>query len=180
MSGKLIFNYGTMRCGKSALLIQKAYQFNETGKKVLVLKPALDTRSDRVSSRIGISWPAISVSTSSSIVKLLENEVFDILMVDETNFLTSFHIDELAHIADTRNILVMAFGLKCDFEGVLFDSSKRLFELADRFDEMPSMCDCGRKATKHVRLTNETEQFVVGDTIYKSVCRPCFKELMLG
>lgn len=176
MSGKLIFNHGTMRSGKSALLIQKAYQFTEAGRKVLVLKPSIDTRNENVSSRIGISWPALSVSTDTSIIKLVEGLQFDILMVDEANFLTPSHIDELAAIADARNILVMAFGLKCDFEGILFDSSTRLFELADRFDEIPSMCDCGRKATKHVRMTDEKSQFVVGDKIYRSVCRPCFME----
>lgn len=179
MSGKLIFNYGTMRCGKSSLLIQKAYQFAEVGKTVLVLRPATDTRSPEgeVSSRIGISWPALNIQVGTDIGVALSEKIFDILLVDESNFFTAEQVDQLAEITEERGCMTIAFGLKCDFAGNLFDASKRLVELADRLDEMPSMCDCGKKATKHFRLTEDTAQFVVGDEIYKSVCRSCFFKL---
>lgn len=181
MSGKLIYNYGTMRCGKSALLIQKAFQFNAAGREVVVLKPHVDTRGeqDTVTSRVGISWPAIGVAPDDNIYELLldKHPVFDILLIDESNFFSVDQINQIAQVVESSGCMCIAFGLKCDFEGKLFDSSKRLFELADRFDEMPSMCDCGKKATKHFRMTKDTAQFVVGDEIYKSVCRSCFRKL---
>jgi thymidine kinase len=170
-----------MRCGKSALLIQKAFQFNAAGRRVVVLKPSTDTRSGEgvVESRIGISWPCITVSPDTNIFKLLlgRKMVFDVLLVDEINFLTTTQINQIAHVVQGTGCMCLAFGLKCDFEGKLFDASKRLFELADRFDEMPSMCDCGSKATKHFRVSGEIAQFVVGDEIYRSVCRGCFIKL---
>lgn len=174
--GKMIFTHGVMSSGKSSILIQKAYQFNECGRRVQVIRPHIDTRSnpDKVESRIGISWDATAICATDSITEFHANvPKYDVLLVDEAQFFTKSQIEELASIADS-GILVIAFGLMVDFKGKLFDGSKRLVELADRLDELPSMCECGKKATMHVRLTNQTEQVVCGDDIYKSVCRKCF------
>lgn len=181
MAGKLIFMHGVMSAGKSSTLIQKAFQFTQCGKQVLVFRPIEDTRaaSDKVVSRIGISWPAIPVCSDDNLLEIFEKEEgTDIILVDESNFFTEKQMDELADIADIHGKLVIAFGLKNDFAGSLFDSTRRLFELADRIDELPSMCTvCGSKATHHYRKIESDEQFVVGDDIYMSVCRKCFKLL---
>lgn len=174
--GKMIFTHGVMSSGKSSILIQKAFQFNECGRKVEVIRPIIDTRTeqDKVESRIGIEWDATAICPSDSITEFHASiPKYDVLLVDEAQFFTPEQIEELASIADS-GILVIAFGLLTDFEGRLFDGSKRLVELSDRLDELPSMCECGKKATMHVRLTAETDQIVCGDDIYKSVCRKCF------
>ena len=52
---KLHFNYATMNAGKSIDLIRTAYNYEENGFKVLVLKPKLDTKDGNyVSSRAGL------------------------------------------------------------------------------------------------------------------------------
>lgn len=181
--GKLIYTHGVMSSGKSALLCQKNYQFSEAGYNVLVLKPSLDTRDGKVTSRIGLSVECLIIEEgqlpSDVVTDFIDHEdkYPDIILVDEAQFLNGEQVEDLARIAHNADIMVMAFGLKCDFEGKLFEGTQHLFALANRSDELAAMCDCGRKATMHIRLTNQTEQVVCGDMdIYKSVCTKCFLE----
>lgn len=183
MSGKLIFKHGVMESGKSAELLMKAYLFREKGKVVTILKPSLDTRDSQgvLTSRVGIESECTMVCPEDiiTLTKLMTNhKVPDIILVDESQFLQERQVDELAILVDTFGILCIAYGLKCDFSGHLFPASRRFIELADRIDEAPSMCKCGRKATMHHRTIASEEQILCGDTdIYESVCRPCFMKL---
>lgn len=186
--GKLIFMHGVMDSGKSSMLIQKAYQFDQKSMTVCVLKPCLDSRSPsgKVKSDIGIEWPCIDVECDVHLEGLLgyhelEDDV-QVILVDEAQFLQEYQVDELAAIADANNVLVIAFGLKTDFTGHLFRASKRLIELADRVDEIPSMCACGHKATHHVILkAPEGTNIMIGDdSIYTSCCRKCFMNSKKG
>ena len=52
---KLYFRYGTMNSGKTALLLQAAYNYEQKDMKVLVLKPGIDTKGENnIVSRIGL------------------------------------------------------------------------------------------------------------------------------
>lgn len=183
MSGKLIFKHGVMESGKSAELLMKAYLFEQKGKYVTILKPTLDIRSAQgvIESRVGISHDCVMIGPEDSVcdvVSTLGTSILtDIILVDEAQFLQESQVDELADVVDRNNILCIAYGLKNDFSGHLFPATRRLFELADRIDESPSMCDCGRKATMHYRIVESNEQVLCGDDIYKSVCRPCYNKL---
>ncbi len=42
---KLYFRYGAMNSGKTTALMQVAYNYKERGMRVLILKPAIDTRA---------------------------------------------------------------------------------------------------------------------------------------
>ena len=53
---KLYFRYGAMNSGKTTALMQVAYNYKERGMRVLILKPAIDTKGqDSIVSRLGIS-----------------------------------------------------------------------------------------------------------------------------
>ena len=52
---KLFFRYGAMNSGKTTILLQVAYNYEERGMKVLVLKPKIDSKGeDYLVSRIGL------------------------------------------------------------------------------------------------------------------------------
>ena len=53
---KLYFRYGAMNSGKSTALLQAAYNYEERGQRILLAKPAVDTKGDAaVVSRLGVS-----------------------------------------------------------------------------------------------------------------------------
>lgn len=180
---KLYFFYGAMNAGKSAHILMKAHIAEEQGKKTLILKPKKDTRDLGVvkSRAIKDSKKAYIFDDNIDLYKLITDINPNIIFVDEVNFLNPKQIDCLADITIKHNIPVLCFGLLVDFKGELFESSKRLIELADSFENIFSECDfCKNKATHHLRKINDRyvfngESILVGDTdTYNSVCRKCF------
>ena len=51
---QLYFRYGAMGCGKTMQLLQVAFNYEERGQKVCVIKPAVDTKNGtKLLTRIG-------------------------------------------------------------------------------------------------------------------------------
>ena len=99
-------------------------------------------------------------------------------MVDEAQFLKRHHVYDLARVVDELDIPVMAFGLKNDFRNELFEGSKYLLLLADKIDEIKTICQyCKKKATMVLRTQDglpvyDGEQIQIGgNETYISVCR---------
>ena len=179
---QLYYRYGTMNSGKTIEILKVAYNYEEQGKGVVIMTSALDTRDGvgYVSSRIGMKRPALAIEDDTDIYGLirdLEVKPYCVL-VDEAQFLKRHHVYDLARVVDELDIPVMAFGLKNDFRNELFEGSKHLLLLADKIDEIKTICQyCKKKATMVLRtldgkLTYEGEQIQIGgNEIYISVCR---------
>lgn len=180
-----------MAAGKSLSLLKIADSYRRTNKRVMILTSSLDTRSgsNKVSSRIGISADAISVSPQADITAVINRALAtttfsdgspiwpSCILVDEAEFLAPKQVADLAAIVDSHDVPVVCFGLKTDFRGKLFPGSAALLELADKIEEVKSVCSwCGHKATMNLRLANgravyNGEQIQIGDSEYVSVCR---------
>lgn len=185
---KLYFRYGAMGSGKSSALLQVAYNYNEKGMYVILMKPQVDTKAEnRVSSRIGIEREVdILIPRDSGIIELIpDTRKPDAIIVDESQFLTSDQVDELYFISKIYDIPVLCYGLRCDFQMKGFEGSTRLLEIADDIEEMKTICKCGSKATQNLRLINgepifEGEQVVIDDHTqveYEGVCGKCYLKL---
>ena len=66
---ELYFYYGCMGSSKTAQALMMKYNYEQQGKKVMLLKPSVDTRTppDLVQSRIGLKSKAISVKRNDNI-----------------------------------------------------------------------------------------------------------------
>lgn len=181
---KLYFNYSSMNAGKSTLLLQAAYNYQERGMTTLLLIAALDDRAGkgRIASRIGLAAEADIFSSEDDVFahvqRALEAGRVDAVLVDEAQFLTEDQVWQLARVADQLRIPVMCFGLRTDFQGKLFPGSAALLALADNLKEIKTICWCGRKATMVARLdgdgriVEEGDQVVIGgNETYVSLCR---------
>ena len=98
---KLYFRYGAMNSGKTALLLQAAYNYEQQGMKVLVAKPSKDTKGDlNIVSRIGlqrkINFLIGPEENVFNIVKKKKN--ISCLLVDEAQFLEPIQVDQLMEI----------------------------------------------------------------------------------
>ena len=186
---KLYFKYGAMNCGKTTILIQTAYNYEQQNMKVIVIKPKVDKKGENfIVSRVGIKRKVDHlVSDTDNIYELIKNKYNNItcLLVDEAQFLTSTQIDQLQLIAATLNIVVICYGLRCDFRQQGFEGSTRLLQIADKLEEIKTICKCGKKATTNVRKLNGNYVFEgnqigidgMGSVTYESMCPSCYIKL---
>ena len=118
----LSFRFGAMGSSKTANALMIKYNFEEKGKKAILLKPKLENRdgATKIKSRIGLESEAMYIEDF-----LQNRKACDCIIVDEAQFLTKEQVEALAHIVDLFDIPVICFGLKTDFQGNLFEGSKR-------------------------------------------------------
>jgi thymidine kinase len=167
----LRFSFGTMGSGKSTLALQIHHNLASRGLRGVLLTK-LDRDGAQVTSRLGVSSPAIDISGDADVFDLASRRMpLDFIVCDEAQFYSVDQCDALARITDELNVDIYAFGLITDFRGLLFDGTKRLLEIADQRTEMQveARCWCGARATNNARLVNdrvvfEGETVVVGDT----------------
>jgi thymidine kinase len=167
----LRFSFGTMGSGKSTLALQIHHNLSVRGLSGLLLTK-LDRDGTQITSRLGVSAPAVEVEPALDIFALASAHTgLQFLVCDEAQFYTPEQCDQLARVVDELGVDVYAFGLITDFRGLLFDGTRRLLEVADERVEMQveARCWCGARATHNARLVNgvlvyEGETVVVGDT----------------
>ena len=145
---KLYFRYGAMNSGKSTALLQAAYNYEERGQRVLLAKPVIDTKGDRmIVSRLGVSREVdLVISPTTDVVNLVDVEsqrikreegaTISCLLVDESQFLSPRQVDDLLILALRRGIPVLAYGIRTDFQTVAFPGSRRLLEVAHSLEEL--------------------------------------------
>ena len=185
---KLYFYYAAMNAGKSTVLLQSSYNYRERGMQTLLFTPMIDTRHQMgtIHSRIGLSQQALLFKPEDNLYSIVKAYVqegtnYACVLIDEAQFLTRSHVEQLTHIADDLSIPVLAYGLRTDFRGELFPGSQFLLAWADELVEIKTICHCGRKATMNMRINeqgdaiHEGEQVLIGgNESYISLCRKHF------
>ena len=188
---KLYFRYGAMGSSKTANALMVRYNYLEKGQHPVLLKPAAENRDGEkiIRSRLGISAECIFVEDYLKKVKkewmtadtdpaTLDKP--DCIIVDEAQFLTEAQVDLLARIVDEFDVLVICYGLRTDFTSRMFEGSRRLMEIADKLEEVPTVCWCGRRAHFNARIRDgkivrRGEQIMMGgNESYTSLCRRHF------
>ena len=154
---KLYFYYASMNAGKSTNLLQADFNYRERGMATMLFTAGVDTRfrPGTITSRIGLEAAATPFDATTDLAACVTARRTETplacVLVDEAQFLSAAQVDQLAYVADTIGIPVLAYGLRTDFQGRLFEGSARLLALADALVEIKSVCMCGRKATMNLR-----------------------------
>jgi thymidine kinase len=189
---QLFFRYSTMNAGKTLDLIKVAYNYEERGRRVLVLVPSFESQNGvgRVISRTGIKRDAFPIYEDTNILTMFlsENtkEQISCLLIDEGQFLKKHHVLELTEIVDSCDTPVLVYGLKNDFRNELFEGSYNLLIYADKIEEIKTICWCGRKATMVARVIDgkfikQGEQILIGgNDMYVSLCRKHYNDGRIG
>lgn len=191
---KLYFYYSAMNAGKSTTLLQSAHNYRERGMRTVVLTPRLDHRSGIgvVSSRIGLRAQATAFDPGDDLEALVRDDMTRLgplhcVLVDEAQFLAKAQVWQLSEVVDALRIPVLAYGLRTDFRGELFEGSRYLLAWADEVSEIKTICHSGSKATMVVRvdeqgraLTEGAQVEIGGNERYVSVSRAEFKRLTRG
>ncbi len=184
---KLYFKYGVMGSSKTAQALITKFNYEERGMSVWLIKPQTDSRDGNglVKSRAGLEAPAYVLPYTEDVYASYQKltEHIDVIIVDESQFLSETQVDQLSMIVIDYNVPVLCFGLRADFRTKMFPGSKRLMEIADSITEIKTICSCGRKATvnvrldEHGRIITEGEQILIGgNDRYTAMCYQCFIE----
>jgi thymidine kinase len=197
-----------MNSGKSTAMLQAAYNYEERGHRVLLAKPAVDTKGDMgILSRLGVTRDVDFVLTPDAdaygkfqhhrerTIKRFGRDV-SCLLVDEAQFLSEAQVDDLLRIAILENIPVIAYGIRTDFQTVAFPGSRRLLEIAHSLEELKTICRCGRKAIFNARKIDgifvfDGDQVAIDTSIevseagarevtYESLCGACYLQESRG
>lgn len=186
---KLHFKYGAMNSGKSTALINAAYNYEERGLRVAVIKPSVDTKGSKmIVARAGLERKVDALITPKMNLRDAINRIsqkkgrLNCVLVDEAQFLEPEQIDQLFEVAKFDGISVIAYGLRADFKRQMFPGSKRLLELADHIEKLPTMCRCGSQAEFNTRMVNgvyvfDGDQVAIdgaGSVTYDSLCGNCY------
>lgn len=185
MMAKLYYRYGAMGSSKTANALMVKYNYEERGQKVLLAKPAVDTRDGEriIKSRCGLESPCVLFDEISE--NMLSG--YSCVIVDEAQFLTKEQVNFIIHIVDTLNIPVVCYGLRADFKGNLFEGSAALLASADTIEEVKTICWCGKKATYNARFDSKGNVVKTGAQVvlgandkYIGLCRKHWAEGNLG
>lgn len=189
---KLYFRYGAMNSGKSTALLQAAYNYEERDQFVSLAKPEIDTKGvSNIVSRLGVTRPVdFVIPPDADLFTLFDQQLTEratqgervsCLLIDEAQFLTTSQVDDLLKIAVFKDIPVLCYGIRTDFQTRAFPGSARLLEIAHSLEELKTICRCGRKAVFNSRIVNgrfifDGDQVAIdGDEVsYESLCASCY------
>jgi thymidine kinase len=190
---KLYFYYSSMNAGKSTNLLQASFNYRERGMQTMLWTAAIDDRYEAgtITSRIGLAAEASVFAVDTDLRAAVEARHREgplaCVLVDEAQFLTRDQVLALAGLCDELDIPVLAYGLRTDFQGELFEGSRYLLALADTLTEIKAVCECGRKATMNLRVDGEgrpvrqgEQTEIGGNDRYVALCRRHFMAAMRG
>ena len=185
---KLYFRYGAMGCGKTALLLQVAFNYQERGMKAVVMKPEVDTKAGtKIQTRIGLERDTdYLIKKSDNLYDVISKNFndADCILIDEAQFLTREQVNELVKVVVKLDIVVMCYGLRTDFLTNGFEGATRLSEVANNIEELKTICKCGKKALYNARfvdgkMVTQGKSVVIDNDSkikYVAMCPKCYYE----
>ncbi len=173
---------GPMYAGKSEELIRRVNRVKIAGLKVLVFKPLIDDRycADKIISHNGKEIGCYSVEDGGEILEIIKNEDYDVLAIDEVQFLGERMV-EVCQYAAEEGKRVLVSGLDMNFRGEPFGNVPDLMAIAEYVTKLTAICQvCKMPATRTQRLVNgkpakyDDPVIMVGAReSYEARCRKC-------
>ena len=180
---------GPMFAGKSKYLIKTLDYLLMENKdiKILFIYPEISFRGYFCRDNDVFLDKRISITTEERIERDIGNDIdriynyilkFDAVGIDEFCFLKETDIFiNLIKKCTKDNINFYISSLDMDYKRNYWESVLNLIEedLIDIHTKVFGECACGRKAIYSKRIAKDVDRIVIGDDIYKCVCRYCYE-----
>ncbi|NLO44493.1 MAG: thymidine kinase [Candidatus Cloacimonetes bacterium] len=170
---------GSMFSGKTEDLIGRIRRAQYAKQNILVFKPAIDDRYDKVNivSHSKMEEPSIPIDVPSDIYMHLKDDTH-VIAIDEAQFFDESIVGICNDLAD-RGYRVIVAGLDQDYRGEPFGSMPQLLAIAEYVTKNLAICmKCGNPANRTQRLVHQSGQILVGSTeSYEARCRNCHEVL---
>lgn len=181
-----------MNAGKTTALLQSSYNYQERGMRTLLYTISMnfkDSACGKIESRIGLVSYAKTFDNYTNLFKQVKAlhyiNIIHCVLIDECHFLNRKQVEDLTKIVDMLNIPVLCYGLRTDFKAKVFAGSLWLLAWADKLIELKTICYCGHKANRVLRVNEKGlivstghQIMLGGNNRYISVCRKHFVELL--
>ena len=111
-------------------------------------------------------------------IRLDQNKIgpSEVILINEGQFFEDLYDVVIDMLRFNKRVYVC--GLDSDFERKKFGQILDLIPLCDKVNKLTSLCSQCKDGTPGIfsmRLTNETEQTIVGSDSYIPVCRKCYE-----
>lgn len=180
---------GPMFSGKSEELIKRLRRESYAGKRILVVKPREDTRTEsrivaRTKNKAGEfepsqDFPATPIGSREELASLFFKVETDVLGIDEAQFFKPWLADFVRELLEKNFVeKIMVAGLDMDYRGNPFGPMPQLLAMCDDPRKETAVCFRCKKApavmTQKIRKSSG-EQVEVGDAgLYEARCRACW------
>jgi len=167
---------GPMFAGKTSHALSLVRKHKALGQRVLILKPAGDTRFGVISeirTHDGDSLPCMTINTLNAVT----HEIFgtcDVIVIDEAQFFDGL-VYFVREAVERQHKDVYVIGLSGDYLRQPFGEILAVIPYANKVTKLSAICACGGEAHFTRRLNANTGQVIIGGAeSYQSVCRACF------
>jgi thymidine kinase len=178
-----------MFSGKSSRIVEIYKQCNFCNISVAVINHTIDNRYDDelLSTHDKVKIPCIKterlsdVWTKDDLISIHRVEekfkvaTSDVILINEGQFFEDLYEIVVEMLKQNKKIYIC--GLDGDFERKKFGQILDLIPLCDKVTKLTSLCSLCKNGTPGIfsmRLTQETDQTVVGSDNYIPVCRKCY------
>ena len=200
-SAYLELTIGCMFSGKSTRLVEVYKQCQFCNISVAVINHVIDNRYDEelLSTHDKVKIPCIKTTNLKEVwlseqIYNLEDDISNIpriqdkikiarssvILINEGQFFDDLYEIVIEMLKCGKKVYVC--GLDGDFERKKFGQILDLIPLCDKVEKLTSLCSLCKNGTRGIfsmRLTQDTEQTVVGSDIYIPVCRKCYESKSL-
>jgi len=166
-----------MFAGKTTELQRRITLAYAAGRRVLVVKPARDTRyaDDAIVTHTGVRVAARAVARLDEIADT-SSSAADLIAIDEIHFFASDAVAPIAALR-ARGVAVAVAGCDIDHFGDLFAPFDALLPIATEVVRIHGTCHrCSAPSTHSERLVATTERIIVGGAKeFIATCATCFR-----
>jgi thymidine kinase len=167
---------GCMYAGKTTRLINVYDKCKISNISVIAINHSIDVRYDDrlMSTHDKVKIPCIKTDCLMSVIHEADNS--SVILINEGQFFPD--LKEFVELMLSKSKKIYVCGLDGDFERKKFGQILDLIPLCDSVCKLTSLCSVCKDGTIGIfskRITNETEQTVVGSDNYAPVCRKCYE-----
>ena len=173
---------GPMFCGKSTELIRQLERKHIAGKKVLYVRPKLDSRNFIAR---GYKGDLKSMADITEVSDLKDAElskwinIYDAIFIDEYFMISNCDLI-CKELSEEHKCDIYFGGLLATAENTVWPETIKILPYCDEIVKLNSICtECGSEHGNYSLFRGRKDTaLVIGDNTYTAVCRKCYKRLM--
>jgi thymidine kinase len=167
---------GPMFAGKTSYALSAIRKHTALGQRVLVIKPACDTRygaTPEITTHDGDSLPCFTTRTLNAVTPEMMVGC-DVVVIDEAQFFVGLYYF-VRDAIDAWRKSVYVIGLSGDYQRQPFGEILNVIALANKVTTLSAICLCGAEAHFTRRKNPNSGQVIIGGSeAYEARCHACF------